>query len=152
MGAQSLPAHALVPEAIIIKLDKPGRQHREKAQIFLAQTVCWELMLALRKNRLDRFYTCVLMEITVNSEVNRQMSQLQQHVAIKQYLDQWLVEVESAICESRHKAAKKFLITFENEVHPLSLAQLSRLRTFLYRELELPLHVKAPRPSYEGAE
>ncbi len=151
---QSLPSHLLVPEAVIIKLDK-AYPKRLRIQDFLAKTICWELMLAIRKNKLDGFYKSLLTEIAGNEQVTRQMSVQQQHVSIDRHLRNWLVEVETAISYIQHNndSPKIFRFIVEGEQVELSLRQVSRLRTFLYRELELPLHgPQTHKPSFEGVE
>lgn len=139
-----VPTHFLVPEAIITELDK-RHQSRKKVEPGLMKDTALRLIKATKGNRLDSFFSELIDHLEQQQTVREQLTSLRLNIVVIACLHSWLVAVESAISYLQHsdlnvrKSKLIFCFSALGQEYTLSLQQTSRLRKFLYRELEVPL-------------
>ncbi len=154
----NLPTYRLVPEALLIKLAKKAKRQRPEApaaEDSIITLTSSRLMCALRRNKLRSFYAGLVREVNRDENITRHLSELQRSVVIDKCLRKWLVDVESMVSFVTHindsDKPEKFAFPADEAGFRFSLRRVSQLRTFLYRELELPAQTSKSRtPNYEG--
>lgn len=122
--------------------------------IYLPQTVGENLIHALHDKTLHLLYGDMANLLTWDEKLSN-FSAAQIHVATQRCMNDWLIEVESAISDWQHSGANTerrsnipFLFKFGIWRVVINLDDLATLRKFLTEQLEIPMNGRRLRPEY----